>query len=531
MEKISINNIIFTCSIELSGIKELSMEVEINNHGKIFIKGIISKKRYEEACKMKLLGKSFKLSYMKDGEQIPLFIGLIQEVKMEREGGLYEIYINGYSQSIKFDDDKKIRFFQDKRLTYRNVLDKIAGTGRIIHSIAGKGQKIPYSLLQYEETDWEFLKRLAGLLHTVIVADVMSGYMQIAFGMPKGAVYNLLCPDKYTLRRFIDKVGNQSAKNMAEKRHCTVSWAEDIKLGDIVKFLNQSWVVCRKKMVLSNGLLEPEYELRDENSIGLPFIYHSGLQGLDLEGEVLETSEELIKIRTGFEDRSDTADLFSYVFLPETGNLLYSMPEPGAKVRLHFPMAMEEGCFIINSNRNHRVEYPVSEMKVMQTPEGKSIFMTPKRIALLALKRKRAVSICMEDTKGIDFTSAKTIRIRAGQNIKIKSGSSCMITSDSLISAEQRNTENRIEINGNCIKMSAEQYMYSTPMQKAMRSKEPQKIDFAACAALYGYAIGAIPNDVADDRDAAALAAIPIVCSADGMVTIADYIGWRSGKN
>lgn len=533
MDKISLDNLVFLCPVELSCIEELFMEITMNIHAIFKIKGILPPDNYEKARRIRLLGKSFKLSYSNDGEEIPLFYGLIHEVKMEQEGGLHRLSITGYSMSISFDKDKKTRFFQDKRLTYGKIMNKIAGKGRVIHSIACNGETIPYPLLQYEETDWDFIKRLAGHLNTVLITDVQSGYPQLAIGLPQGAVHDLICTDKYTVRRCssIHNSMKQSANKMAVDRFCTVSCAKDMNLGDTVEFLNQTWIVYRKKVVLANGLLEPEYELRDKENIGVPFIYHMGIQGLDLDGEVMETSGESVKIRTNYEEEHDVEYIFSYLYLPETGNLFYSMPEPGAKVRLHFPLSIEQGCFIINSKSNHKIEYPDAKIKIMRTPKGKSLFITPKILRFIASERKKTISVCMDDTKGINFTSPKRIRIKAGKNVRIRSHLSCMLTSDCLISAEQNNTENRIDIYGNIIRMSADQYLFSTAMRKAMRSKEPEKIDYAACAALYGYAIGAIPIDVTDKKNAVALAAIPTVCNADGPATIAGYIGWRSGKD
>ena len=73
-----------------------------------------------------------------------------------------------------YDMNKKQKFPRHI-YTYREVMEQVvAGTlgGRLWFH--GEDQSIQSPLYQIEETDWAFLNRLAGRLHTVLVPSIYS---------------------------------------------------------------------------------------------------------------------------------------------------------------------------------------------------------------------------------------------------------------------------------------------------------------------------------------------------------------------
>ena len=84
----------------------------------------------------------------------------------------YSVFMEAFSYSILFDRkiEKKYRVFQDKNFTYANIIDEINKT------YSNKDTQIKYFkeadvpigklVLQYNETDWEFLVRMASHLKT-----------------------------------------------------------------------------------------------------------------------------------------------------------------------------------------------------------------------------------------------------------------------------------------------------------------------------------------------------------------------------
>ena len=76
---------------------------------------------------------------------------------------------------ILLDGERHIRAFQDPDWTYRDIVRSIAGKEKAsVIYYAGKSGRTGGLTVQYEESDWEFLKRLAARAGTVMAAHSSS---------------------------------------------------------------------------------------------------------------------------------------------------------------------------------------------------------------------------------------------------------------------------------------------------------------------------------------------------------------------
>ena len=71
-------------------------------------------------------------------------------------------------------------------MTYRQMFDLVSGKGRNILFTCGSGLEINTPLLQYEETDWEFCKRIASQFGSVVIPEITGEYPQISVGVIGG---------------------------------------------------------------------------------------------------------------------------------------------------------------------------------------------------------------------------------------------------------------------------------------------------------------------------------------------------------
>ncbi|MCZ4151068.1 hypothetical protein BZG21_42540, partial [Escherichia coli] len=102
------------------------------------------------------------------------------------------------SHTYKLDTEWRKRSYQNQQKTYaeviRKVLEPYAGaslTNAIPDTTTGQ------MLLQYQETDWEFILRLASRLGTVIV-PIVDDAPAIALGIPQEMAKNELAFESYT---------------------------------------------------------------------------------------------------------------------------------------------------------------------------------------------------------------------------------------------------------------------------------------------------------------------------------------------
>ena len=92
--------------------------------------------------------------------------GIIDDIKLsEIKTGSLVVEITCISKSIILDRIPRYRLFQDPSLTYSAIAEEInknyGANGEKIISVGEDMKEVPRMTIQYNETDWEYLKRLA----------------------------------------------------------------------------------------------------------------------------------------------------------------------------------------------------------------------------------------------------------------------------------------------------------------------------------------------------------------------------------
>ena len=92
---------------------------------------------------------------------------------------------------------------------------------------ASQGAQIEKFILQYRETDWQFLKRLASHFNTGLIPDDKFAKPKFYFGVPKKA-------SKGKLKNFNYRV----KKHLGDYRFSSENYIEDLKETDFILYDN-----------------------------------------------------------------------------------------------------------------------------------------------------------------------------------------------------------------------------------------------------------------------------------------------------
>ena len=113
------------------------------------------------------------------------FVGKISKVDIKHEGRLTIIELEAVSYTKDFDIKKKSRTFCDLNMTYKEVIDRVLKDypKKEYRDNITQGSKIFDFMLQFEETDWEFLKRIATHFGGSLIADCTVEYGRFYFGL------------------------------------------------------------------------------------------------------------------------------------------------------------------------------------------------------------------------------------------------------------------------------------------------------------------------------------------------------------
>ncbi|MFD2288252.1 type IV secretion protein Rhs [Pedobacter petrophilus] len=128
------------------------------------------------------VGKTLTASFGYSHEQLQHFSGLVTRVELAQSHGYHGVLIvSGYSPTILIDRGEDLGSYLDKDLNdivKLAVNDTPANDLKIVAN-ASRTASIDY-LIQYKESDWEFLNRLSGEYHEWLYYDGQ----QLNFGKP-----------------------------------------------------------------------------------------------------------------------------------------------------------------------------------------------------------------------------------------------------------------------------------------------------------------------------------------------------------
>lgn len=399
----------------LLDILECSGRICADCHAYMSIKGHISKEKEEEYVQM-LLGETWATVKACDenGGMSVLFSGIVTEGFIEVENNLKVLKVTLSSGSFLMDIKKHIRTFQNKDISYKSVLSVLmqpyANKGCIMEK--GKGENIGGFLCQYQETDWQFARRLASRCHTVLYPNYIGNGVKFYFGMPHGRNWGEVNPTEYYLKQTDQIVYGIKARDIFD-------------VGDSVLFQRHKLYVVSRYTEWRQGELLHTYELMQSQKEAQEIIYNDDLTGVSLKAAVtkVDGTDVMVSFLDDENKNACGSKSFSYatVYSSPDGTGWYCMPEIDDIVRIYFPSSHEDEAYALHSvhtkstNSSERVN---PDYKSFMNKQGKEILLKPDSILIT---NNDGMSLELSDDEGIFMTSDKKIVIQSQEAIEITS--------------------------------------------------------------------------------------------------------------
>lgn len=201
-----------------------------------------------------------------------LFCGYPQRTETMTEHGWRIAEIEAVSGTVLLDMEKRSRVFQDRRQTYLGIAGAVtAETGHSACILAGDDRETGGTLIQYGETDWKFLKRMASRMGLPLVPDTGYYYPRFYMGLPEG--------EKKELGEVLSCGICFDGRYYAVSGRCTVDRKDFIcydvvtgtrlSLGDRVTYEGRELTVSRKKQNWYEGRFCLPTALRERATHGL----------------------------------------------------------------------------------------------------------------------------------------------------------------------------------------------------------------------------------------------------------------------
>lgn len=338
---------------------------EPNQHAVLKLEGYINGN--VQYVTNKLYNSKIKIWIKEKKNKRILFCGYLIKVQECSVGKTKRVKIQAASGSYKLDQCVESRSFQNTENTYADiVIQTVENAGGKVICTQGINKRIGKPVIQYNETAWEFAKRMASQIGAYLFPDIETGGINLWFGMKEESVDAKFSETEYVENMYWETINNKM------KSYYEIENREFYEIGDKAKICGLELQIWEVKAAFERGELNFRYILRKNDSISTTF--QNQFVGLGLQGTVVETRKEQIKVALDIDGGKTTGDYF-YDWYPETGNALYAMPEIGTRVLLYFNSKDERKGFVLHSLPNSVQQNTDYKNRYFNTKEGNNLHL------------------------------------------------------------------------------------------------------------------------------------------------------------
>lgn len=337
------------------------------------------------------------------------------------------------SPSCLMDVTPHIRTWQAESITYGEMMKTILAPYKSPGCIMTvEDTPIQTFVLQYQETDWQFARRMASHQNRYLVADDLTGGVRFYYGLPKPRTEETpeITTNSYSMQKrlteYLAKRDN-NVPDILEKDaiYYQICVRDVYYIGDKVNFNGQELRICEIESRMRGSEIYHNYTLKTENGFNLPRAFNPRVIGVSLSGVILEPSKDVVKIAVDDDENGEGCQTrwfpYSTVYSSPDGTGWYCMPEPGDAIRLYMPSADEREAYAISAvhlSSDNSEERSTPDNKSIMNKYGKEILMTP---GSLIFTNNNGMSVSILDNEGIEIVSDKKINITSKESVSIRS--------------------------------------------------------------------------------------------------------------
>lgn len=391
MEFYSLDQLSVT-GVRLGSIQELHVHNEPGEHGRMEVTAQIQEEE-EDAI---LFGLSSRQPAALWGGGQMLFSGLLSQADFFRRDEARFARLTFLTATCLLDTEKKSRSFQETSMTYSGLLERILKDyPNADYRLSVPDTAIGRLLVQYRETDWEFLKRVFSERYAPLGALMSQEGIRFYAGVP--ALEGQWEYELESMEKSEAQVEQFAAMDAAETDFVDFGLLSGScrDLFDALDF--DGWLLAVRSLdwELKKGRLECRYLLRAREGIGSYPVYPVSLVGIALEGRILEVKGSLVRIHMDIDDPYGGPDVYWFPYATMSASLngsgWYYMPEVGDRVRVEFPDKYAQDALVINSASVYGAPSGSAEdtmanpaVKYLSNCAGQKMALSPQGVAVSA---------------------------------------------------------------------------------------------------------------------------------------------------
>ena len=417
---------------------DIQMKEEVGEHGVMTITGYIEDEAEEEYLWL-LTGDVWeKIEKVgKDGERETLFWGIVTDFSIDAGYHQKQMTLKLATGSWLMDQEKHLRSYQDSSVTYEQIFRLISRGYPDADIIFNSSLEDAAGnlVLQYYETDWQFLRRLASRKHKFLTPESRIKGTKFTYDLPVGQRVEFPEHQKYTVKKELDEYRRKKNSGLSPLYEYDflvyiVQCRDNHRIGDYMTIMGREWYIYKIQSSFIGGEMLHDCYLKLKRGLDTLENWQSEMTGASLDGIVQKVKEDRVQVVI-LQDENKQQDIniwypYATVYSTPDGTGWYCMPEPGDRVRLTIPGKEEKEAFVISSvhMETDSADRKDSNIKSFKSKYQKEVRFTPDSIVIT---NNQGTKIELTDKEGIHIVSANSVMLEAMEDVTILSDTGSLI--------------------------------------------------------------------------------------------------------
>lgn len=423
------NGNLYVQNMHILNVLSCKINKKINTFGTAEIAGYIIEEDYAACKELASSGKWFALKEQINGEKKIVFSGIIKEFTLDLNDSTYMVKMVLQGEISKMDRKRQTRIFQNGSNTLNNMIQVVGGIYNSVFKIGSDfSGAIPHMIVQYEETDWEFIKRISSELGGYVIPDYQANGCRYRVGVNEGNTSKVNVKEysiKSEFAEFEKKKSNGVALSSSVDEIEYVFHSRNVyELGDGICFNGMNLFIYSVEGKWESEELIHYYTLRTKKAFTCQKTANYKLAGVCFEATVSTVNHDKIAVSFVSEEQYGGREYnYATVYSSKDGAGWYCMPEEGDLVKITFPSENADESYAVSSVHLSMGDKD-PDTKFIRNVHDKEIQFKKGE---LKITNNNGLDIILNDQKGIEINSNSNINITADKEITIESKNDKML--------------------------------------------------------------------------------------------------------